>query len=82
MKQSRGRRAQPAYWTERATQYAGELAKMARPRSFEVFSTRRQMLRYLDFYVEVCPSIEDAVNIAGEVVNLLPAERPEDISPP
>jgi hypothetical protein len=69
-------------WRALATQYAKELAKMARPGAFEIFSTRRQIVRYLDLYVELCPSgaLEAAVAIAEQVASLLPAELPEDIS--
>src|SRR5262249_56387612 len=72
----------PSGWPARATQYALELTKMARPGAFEIFSTRRQIVRYLDFYVELCqpPSIEAAVSIAEQIANLLPAEVPEDIT--
>jgi hypothetical protein len=69
-------------WRALATQYAKELAKMAQPGAFEIFSTRRQIVRYLDLYVELCPSdaLEAAVAIAEQVASLLPAELPEDIS--
>jgi hypothetical protein len=69
-------------WPARATRYASELAKMARPGAFEIFSTRRQIVRYLDFYVDLCPpgAMEDAVAIAEQVARLLPAQLPEDIS--
>ena len=74
--------ARPPDWTQLATRYAKELAKMARPGPFEIFSTRRQIVRYLDFYVELCPSgaLEAAVAIAEQVARLLPAELPEEIS--
>jgi hypothetical protein len=75
----RGRRPK---WEALAMQRAAELAQMARPGAFEIFSTRRQIVRYLDFYVELCePSLEDAVSIAAKVAELLPAQVPEDGSP-
>ena len=69
-------------WGARATQYAKDLAKMARPGTFEIFSTRRQIVRYLDLYAELYPSgaLEAAVGIAEQVVRLLPAQVPDDIS--
>jgi hypothetical protein len=67
-------------WRALATQYAKELAKMTRPGAFEIFSTRRQIVRYLDLYGELSPALEAAVVIAEQVANLLPAELPEDIS--
>jgi hypothetical protein len=72
----------PLEWGALAVRYAKELVKMARPGTFEVFSTRRQIVRYLDFYVELCPSgkLESAVAIAEQVAHLLPAQMPEDIS--
>jgi hypothetical protein len=67
-------------WQALATQYAKELAKMTRPGAFEIFSTRRQIVRYLDLYGELSPPLEAAVAIAEHVANLLPEELPEDIS--
>jgi hypothetical protein len=74
--------APPPEWGALAARYAKELAKMVRPGTFEVFSTRRQIVRYLDFYVELCPSgtLESAVTIAEQVARLLSAQLPEDIS--
>ena len=72
----------PPDWSALAEHYARELVKMARPGAFEIFSTRRQIVRYLDLYVELCPSgaLESAVDIAERVAGLLPAQVPEDIS--
>jgi hypothetical protein len=69
-------------WRGLAIQYATELAAMVRPGAFEIFSTRRQIVRYLDLYVELCPSgtLEEAVGIAEEVARLLPEQSAEDIS--
>ncbi|UQD98222.1 CHAT domain-containing protein [Bradyrhizobium japonicum] len=79
--QARANPGPPPDWRALATQYAKDLAKMAQPGTFEVFSTRRQIVRYLDLYAELCPSgaLEAAVAIAEEVVRLLPAQLPEDV---
>jgi hypothetical protein len=70
----------PRDWRALAQQRAEELARMARPIAFEIFSTRRQIVRYLDFYVELCPpTLEPAVAIAAQIAELLPAQVPEDI---
>jgi hypothetical protein len=72
----------PVDWKANASRYAKELAAMPRPGLFEIFSTRRQIVRYLDLYVELCPPgvLEPAAAIAEEVARLLPAHVPEDIS--
>jgi hypothetical protein len=82
VKQAQAQPASPPDWLALATRYAKELAKMAQPSAFEIFSTRRQIVRYLDLYVELCPSgaLEAAVAIAEQVARLLPARLPEDIS--
>lgn len=67
-------------WRNKACHYAAELAKVARPGAFETFSTRRQIVRYLDLYFELGPTMEAAVGIAEQVANLLPDTVPEDIS--
>jgi glucosamine--fructose-6-phosphate aminotransferase (isomerizing) len=74
LNQAHGQPGPPPDWNALATQYAKELAKMARPGAFEIFSTRRQIVRYLDLYVELCPSgaLEAAVAIAEQVARLLP----------
>jgi CHAT domain len=69
----------PPDWMELAKRYAKELATMSRPGAFEIFSTRRQIVRYLDLYVELCPPLEPVTPIAVDVVRLLPAQLPEDI---
>ena len=83
VKQAREHPGPPPNWSMLATQHAKELAKMARPGAFEIFSTRRQIVRYLDLYVELCPSgaLEVAVAIAEQVARLLPAQLPDDILP-
>jgi hypothetical protein len=82
VKQAHEHPGPPPDRSARAMQYAKDLAKMARPGAFEIFSTRRQIVRYLDLYVELCPSgaLEAAVAIADQVARLLPAQLPEDIS--
>lgn len=74
--------APPPDWGALAERYAREMVQMARPGAFEIFSTRRQIVRYLDLYAELCRSggLEPAVDIAERVAGLLPAEVPEDIS--
>jgi len=59
-------------WGEQAVHYAKQLVDMADPGAFEVFSTRRQILRYLDLYVELCPSLELLVPAAKNIVLQLP----------
>lgn len=70
----------PDHWSALALRYAKDLARMARPGAFEVFSTRRQVLRYLDLYMELCPPgvLEAAVKIAVEVAGVLPGQLPDD----
>lgn len=72
----------PPDWPALAERHARELARMAQPGAFEIYSTRRQIVRYLDLYVELCPSgaLESAVDIAEHVAVLLPAQVPEDYS--
>jgi hypothetical protein len=81
VQQAREQPGRPPDWGALATQHAKELAKMARRGAFEIFSTRRQIVRYLDLYVELCPSgaLEKAVAIAEQVAGLLPAQLPEEI---
>src|SRR5574338_864401 len=68
-------------WGSRAVHYARELAKITMPKAFEVFSTRRQIVRYLDLYIELAPGkMEQVADIAEQIVNLLPAQPPEDVS--
>lgn len=72
----------PPNWKADAERYARELATMARRGSFEIFSTRRQIVRYQDLYDELCESeaFEPAVNIADAIVPLLPEQSFEDIA--
>jgi hypothetical protein len=82
VKEAREHPGPPPDWRALATNKAKELAKMARPGADEIiFSTRRQIVRYLDFYGELCPSLEEAVGIAEQVARLLPAQLPEDVPP-
>ncbi len=69
-----------ANWIERARQHAASLADSASADSFEVFSTRRQIARYLDWYAELCDGKlpESVLAIADAVIDLLPAQRPAD----
>ncbi len=74
--------APPPDWPELAERCARQLAQLARPGNFEIFSTRRQIVRYVDLYAELCRSadLEPAVVIAERVAELLPAEVPEEIA--
>lgn len=68
-------------WTARAVIQAKELAKMAQPGTFQMFSTRRKVMRYLDLYAEICPSdaFEIVTTAAEQIAQVFPAQRPEDI---
>ena len=72
----------PRDWRMLALDRARQLATMVRPNNFEVFSTRRQIVRYLDLYSELCAGggLEPAVAIAEQVVDVLPAQTVDDIS--
>ncbi len=71
--------ASPKNWSVLASQYAKELAKMARPGAFEIFSTRRQIERYLVFYPKLATLPPVLRNIASEVLALLPTRQLEEI---
>jgi hypothetical protein len=55
----------------RAGQRARDLVNHAGPDSFEVYSTRRQILRYVEWYSEMAP-LGQLVNAAKAVLDLLP----------
>jgi hypothetical protein len=67
-------------WGEKAREHAASLVDTASADSFEVFSTRRQIARYLDWYAELCDGKlpEALLKIADAVIDLLPAQRPAD----
>jgi hypothetical protein len=80
LKMHAGQSLPQGHWLALALRYARDLARMARPGAFEVFSTRRQVLRYLDLYMELCPPgvLEEAVKIAVEVAGVLPGQLLDD----
>jgi hypothetical protein len=57
--------------TDRATARARELVSHAGANSFEVYSTRRQILRYLEWYQQMS-AIGQITNAAEQVFNALP----------
>ena len=80
LKMHTGQSLPQGHWSALALRYARDLARMARPGAFEVFSTRRQVMRYLDLYTELCPSgvLEETVKMAVEVAGVLPGQLPDD----
>ena len=69
-------------WRSKALHHARELAALAQPKAFEIFSTRRQVVRYLDLYGELGKAdLAESVEIAVKVIDLLPEEPPEDTAP-
>lgn len=62
----------PLTWGEKAVSYAKDLVDMAEPGAFEVFSTRRQILRYLDLYIELWSGLEVLMPAAEAIVKQLP----------
>ncbi len=56
---------------DRATQRAVDLVNHAGPDSFEVYSTRRQVLRYIEWYSQMA-SLDSLPNAAEEVLLKLP----------
>ncbi|HZO52249.1 MAG TPA: CHAT domain-containing protein [Bryobacteraceae bacterium] len=57
---------------ERAKKYAKDLVDSAGPDSFEVYSTRRQILRYDDWYWEIA-EIDEIKRHVGGVIRAMPA---------
>lgn len=65
----------PSKAVETAIKYAKDLVDSAGPDSFEVYSTRRQILRYLDWYSKIARlgDIDAGVN---EILKALPVAKP------
>jgi hypothetical protein len=62
----------------KAVEYAKEVVSLAGAGSFHVFSTRRQILRYLEWLIRIAPSLQEIESIARAVLDLLPqADEPE-----
>lgn len=58
---------------ERLKQRATELGEVAGARAFEVFSTRQQLVRYLEWFCEIAPNLPDDVRLlANEAIGALP----------
>ena len=62
---------QPNALVERAVQRARDLVDRAGPDSFTVYSTRRQIVRYEDWYAEIA-SITAILEPVGRVLAVLP----------
>jgi hypothetical protein len=56
---------------DKALAHARELVAAAGGSSFEVYSTRRQMVRYVDWYAKLA-DLHDAPGLAERLVNVLP----------
>lgn len=51
-----------------------DLIRLSSPYGFEVYSTRRQILRYVNWYPEISPLTEKTVYLAEMCADLLPTE--------
>jgi hypothetical protein len=65
------------HFGEKASDYARELLAKAGADSFEVYSTRRQMLRYVDWYTQES-DLGEVANLAQRVSTVLPETANED----
>ena len=63
----------------KASDYARELVAKAGADSFSVYSTRRQMLRYVDWYTKEA-ELGDVADLAAVVLKVLPENANEDWS--
>ena len=64
-------------WATLAAEHARRLVDGAAEGAFEVFSTRRQVLRYLDWFARVAPALPQPVtDAATAALAALPAETP------
>jgi hypothetical protein len=73
--------AAPADPRETASDYARELVAKAGADSFAVYSTRRQMLRYADWYVQLVgqdEALDKVAHLAEVVLGALPETANED----
>jgi hypothetical protein len=55
-----------------AERYANDFRSVTTANSFDLHSTRLQMLRYRNFFVQVNPEMEPAAKIADRVLKILP----------
>lgn len=55
-----------------ALEHAGELLVSAGRNSFEVYSTRRQIFRYVEWFREIAPWVERLTGLAEEIFNKFP----------
>jgi hypothetical protein len=69
--------AKPADAKQRASSYARELVTKAGADSFAVYSTRRQMLRYVEWYAGVA-ELSVVAGLAETVCEVLPETENED----
>lgn len=75
-KSPRGRAPLPApTWRERAIQHSRTLIDIAGPSSWDVYCTRRQILRYALWYPEIA-DISGVDDLAFELAKILPAKQP------
>ena len=67
-------------WQALAESHARHFVAMARPNSFEIFSTRRQIARYADFYAVACPAgkLAETTKIAAGVLQILPEQNGDE----
>jgi hypothetical protein len=65
----------PADAERPALEHTDQLLAIARWDSFECYSTRRQVLRYLEWYKELTgPSLEPLMQLAERIFDRFPAE--------
>jgi hypothetical protein len=57
-----------------AIKFANDMVAMAEPMSFEIYSTRRQLIRYTTWYKDIAKIDQVIVDLANKLVNLFPAE--------
>ena len=63
----------------KAQDYANELRELTGSRSFEVFSTRRQIARYLEWFNELAATVVGPINGTAEAIfSLLPESEEPD----
>jgi hypothetical protein len=63
----------------KAKDYANELRELTGSRSFEVFSTRRQIARYLEWFNELAATVVGPINGTAEAIfSLLPESEEPD----
>jgi hypothetical protein len=65
-----------------ALKFAGELVNWGKQGkksedAFEIFSTRRQIVRYRDFFFDLCEKLEGVANDAEGILKIIPPNMPE-----